>query len=293
MAVSAHSRNDFGPRYLSRDPAPPHPAKRRRTIPLTSKESLVEFIRDRSNVRPYVRSSTQKLKWTAELHEDFLRAVKKLGGKDKATPKRILQLMKRDGITIAHIKSHLQMYRTGKIDPTSMPNTVILSVDSPPKLPSKLTNFRELSGEQLENFMKEAHEVHMALELLKEGRISGAAGAETIQKGFADIQAFKWPPAIPEDQKVKLPEDTKTTVDFVPVVELNEVYRPVPRLESFIHETAAKEEVDVTDSLSPRKRKAEEEIELDLTMATRPKSPKIQFPGPSTPEEATLSLGLA
>jgi len=83
MAVSAHFRNDHvGPRYLSRDPAPPHPAKRRRTIPLNSEESLVEFIRDRSNVRPYVRSSTQKLKWTVELHEDFLRAVKKLGGKD-------------------------------------------------------------------------------------------------------------------------------------------------------------------------------------------------------------------
>jgi hypothetical protein len=184
------------------------------------------------------------------------------------------------------------MYRTGKIDPASMPNTVILSVDSPSKFPSKLTNFRDPSGEQFENFMKEAREVHMALELLKEGRISGAAGAETIQKGFAEIQAYTRP-RIPEDQTVKLPEEKKTTDHFVPVVELNEGNRPVPSLESFLQEKAPKEEVDVTDSLSSRKRKAEEEIELDLTMATRPKSPKIQFPGPSTPEEATLSLGLS
>ena len=39
------------------------------------------FRRDsRPNVRPYKRTSTQKLKWTYELHQCFKRAVEKLGG---------------------------------------------------------------------------------------------------------------------------------------------------------------------------------------------------------------------
>ena len=45
--------------------------------------ALVErFRRDRANVRPYVRTSTQKLKWTHELHQCFMHAVEKLGGQD-------------------------------------------------------------------------------------------------------------------------------------------------------------------------------------------------------------------
>lgn len=295
MAVAAHTRNDLGRGSLSRDPAPRHPVKKRRTIPLSADDSFVELKRDRSNVRPYFRSSTQKLKWTRELHQSFLSAVDKLGGKDKATPKKILQRMDMDGITIAHIKSHLQMYRTGKIDTESMPHAVIVSVDTPSKVASKLTtNLKELSAEHFEIFMKEAREVHMALELLKEGRISGAAGTATVQRPvFANIQAYNQPTLKRfEDLKAKLPQNTKTH-NFVPVVELNKEYRPVPRLGSFLHKTAADEVMDLSDPFSARKRKAEEDIELDLTMATRPRSPKIQFPSPSTPEEASLSLGLS
>lgn len=186
------------------------------------------------------------------------------------------------------------MYRTGKIDPESMPHTVILSVDSEDS-PQSSSISKELTGEHLENFMKEAREVHMALELLKEGRISGAAGAETLLKGFADIQAAS---KRSRTSKTKVPAEAKPkeikTLSFVPVVELNDECRPTPCLESFLDQTTTENAVYVTGSLSPRKRKAEEAIELDLTMATRSSSPKIQFPCPSTPEEATLlSLGLA
>ncbi|KAM0853949.1 hypothetical protein ACQ4PT_050736 [Festuca glaucescens] len=53
------------------------------------------------------------MRWTAQLQQSFLRAVDCLGGPDsaKATPKRILQLMGVGGLTISHVKSHLQMYR--------------------------------------------------------------------------------------------------------------------------------------------------------------------------------------
>jgi len=41
-------------------------------------------------------------------------ATEKLGGADKATPKSILQEMNTRGLKIAHVKSHLQMYRSPK-----------------------------------------------------------------------------------------------------------------------------------------------------------------------------------
>ena len=185
------------------------------------------------------------------------------------------------------------MFRTGKINAEGLPNTVTLSINDHDPAQFKSVS-KELSGQHLEVSQREAREVHMALQLLKEGRVSGAAGTETLLKGLPDIQAFKRLKT--SDEKMKQGE-TKTH-EFVPVVELNAENRPnswsAPRFESFLDETRATSSiVDVTDSLSGRKRKAEEDIELDLTMATRSSSPKIQFPCPSTPEEATLCLGLS
>ncbi|XP_040376624.1 myb family transcription factor MOF1-like [Oryza brachyantha] len=61
--------------------------------------------------RQYNRSKEPRLRWTAELHRSFVRAIDCLGGQHKATPKFILQLMDVRGLTISHVKSHLQMYR--------------------------------------------------------------------------------------------------------------------------------------------------------------------------------------
>ncbi|KAK4346039.1 hypothetical protein RND71_036215 [Anisodus tanguticus] len=114
-------------------------------------------------------SSKTRIRWTQDLHDRFVECVNRLGGADRATPKAILKLMDSEGLTIFHVKSHLQKYRNAKCIPESTEELTVLVIralkdhgkSEKMDCPKNVTQIDSKTGLQI----KEA--LHMQLEVQK------------------------------------------------------------------------------------------------------------------------------
>ncbi|CAN6442198.1 unnamed protein product [Victoria cruziana] len=97
-----------------------------------------------------------RMRWTPEIHERFVEAVSHLGGSEKATPKAVLNRMKVDGLTIYHVKSHLQKYRTARYRP-----------EAPEVNVEKRTRLEEVSSLDLKTSIEITEALRLQMEVQK------------------------------------------------------------------------------------------------------------------------------
>lgn len=121
-----------------------HSVPSRETCPVTSPPSSAA-------------QTKARMRWTPELHELFVEAVNKLGGSERATPKGVLKLMNAEGLTIYHVKSHLQKFRTARDKPESSEGTS----------EKKSTSIEEIMSFDLKTSMGITEALRMQMEVQK------------------------------------------------------------------------------------------------------------------------------
>ncbi|KAJ3688675.1 hypothetical protein LUZ61_017839 [Rhynchospora tenuis] len=133
-------------------------------------------------------AARQRLRWTNELHERFVDAVNQLGGPEKATPKGVLRVMGVQGLTIYHVKSHLQKYRLAKYIPDSSEGAkpekrdsddLLVGLDSPSNMPL---------SEALKLQMEVQKRLHEQLEVQRQLQLRIEAQGRYLQKIIEEQQ---------------------------------------------------------------------------------------------------------
>ncbi|XP_011005791.1 PREDICTED: myb family transcription factor APL-like isoform X2 [Populus euphratica] len=180
-------------------------------------------------------ASKQRLRWTHELHERFVDAVAQLGGPDRATPKGVLRVMGVQGLTIYHVKSHLQKYRLAKYLPDS-------SSDADKKETGDvISNLDGSSGMQITEALKLQMEVqkrlHEQLEVQRQLQLRIEAQGKYLKKIIEEQQRLS---GVLEDvpgSGVAAP----ASGDNCPESDKTDPATPAPTSESPLQDKAAKE----------------------------------------------------
>ncbi|KAJ1263459.1 hypothetical protein BS78_09G186300 [Paspalum vaginatum] len=156
-----------------------------------------------SNPANPIGSGKQRLRWTSDLHNRFVDAIAQLGGPDRATPKGVLTVMGVPGITIYHVKSHLQKYRLAKYIPESPAEG---SKDEKKDSSDSLSNTDSAPGLQINEALKMQMEVqkrlHEQLEVQRQLQLRIEAQGRYLQMIIEEQQKLGGSIKASEDQKL-------------------------------------------------------------------------------------------
>ncbi|KAI3732186.1 hypothetical protein L1987_63385 [Smallanthus sonchifolius] len=178
-------------------------------------------------------ASKQRLRWTHELHERFVDAVAQLGGPDRATPKGVLRVMGVQGLTIYHVKSHLQKYRLAKYLPDSSSEGKAFDQKESGDMVSSLDGS---SGMQITEALKLQMEVqkrlHEQLEVQRQLQLRIEAQGKYLKKIIEEQQRLSGvlpeaPDNLPESENITEPvTPAAPAINNIPVDERREPLTP-------------------------------------------------------------------
>ncbi|KAK9091801.1 hypothetical protein Syun_026712 [Stephania yunnanensis] len=183
-------------------------------------------------------ASRQRLRWTNELHQRFVDAVAQLGGPDRATPKGVLKVMGVQGLTIYHVKSHLQKYRLAKFIPDSSSDGKRMDQKDSDE---SLSSLEGSSGMQITEALKLQMEVqkrlHEQLEVQRQLQLRIEAQGRYLKKIIEEQQGLSG--IIPD-----APPPGTLAGESVPQMKNSaDSSTPAPICEHSLHENITKERV--------------------------------------------------